>query len=59
MIVRSYEQEYQKKGIDGLLEYRFKENKGYLTLMQEQELIRHQKGHAYQTVKEIVAYVTQ
>lgn len=57
--IRRYEKEYKKKGIDGLLEYRYHGSKGLLTPTQEQEFTQHLKTHTYHTVKEIVAYVQE
>lgn len=55
--IRRYEKEYKARGIDGLLEYRYKGSKGFLTLTQEAALTQHLKTNTYQTVKEIVSYV--
>lgn len=54
--IRRYYKQYQKTGIDGLLECRYHGSNGYLTVLQEQALTAHLKEHIYQTVKEVVAY---
>lgn len=55
--IRRYEKEFQKTGVDGLLECRYHGSNGYLTVVQEQELTIHLKNYIYQTVKEVVVYV--
>lgn len=57
--VRRYYKEYQKTGADGLLENHYHGSKGFLTILQEQELIAHLKTHIYQTVKEVVVYINK
>ena len=54
--IRRYEQQFEKVGIDGLIECRYFGSKGLLTKMQEIGLITHLKNHTYQTVKEICLY---
>lgn len=57
--VRRYYKGYQKTGVDGLLEDHYCGSSGYLTILQEQELISHLKQNIYQTVKEVVVYVNK
>lgn len=57
--IRRYEKEYQKSGIDGLLEDRYLGSQGLLTSLQEKALITQLKRHTYQTVQEIVAFVSR
>ena len=56
--IRRYEKEYRKTGVDGLLEDHYHGSNGFLTILQEQELTSHLKTNTYQTVKEIILYVT-
>jgi len=55
--VRRYEKEYQKTGIDGLLESGYQGSKGFLTATQEKELTAALKEDIYQTAKEVCDYV--
>lgn len=55
--IRRYEKEYQKRGIDGLLEDRYGGSQGYLTSQQEKALTTEFKRHTYQTVQDIVVSV--
>lgn len=55
--VRRYEGEYQKTGIDGLLEDHYQGSKAFLTVDLEKKLAWHLKRHTYQTVKEVAFYV--
>lgn len=55
--VRRYEKEYQKTGIDGLLESHYHGSIGLLTTVQERELTATLKEDIYQTVKEVCDYV--
>lgn len=55
--IRRYEKDYQRKGVDGLLENRYHGSRGLLSPSQEQELSKHLQNRTYQTVKEIVVYV--
>jgi len=57
MTIRRYEKEFQKDGIDGLLENRYRGSNGNLTAAQEEALQIYLKEHIYQTVKSVVAYV--
>lgn len=57
--IRRYEKDYQKTGVDGLLEDRYLGSKGYLTIVQERQLTTHLKNNIYQTVKEVVVYVNR
>lgn len=57
MTIRRYEKEFQKSGIDGLLESRYRGSLGNLTAAQEEALREYLKEHIYQTVKSVVAYV--
>lgn len=54
-----YYKEFKKRGIDGLLEDRYHGSVGYLSQTQETELAEHLKGHTYQTVKAVCAYVEE
>lgn len=54
--IRRYECEYEKTGVDGLLEDRYHGSTGYLTTQQEWELTLRLKDHIYQTVKEVIVY---
>jgi transposase len=55
--IRRYQKHFEKQGIDGLLEDRYHGSDGYLTKAQEEEFTHYLKGHTYQTVKAICAYV--
>jgi transposase len=55
--VRRYYKEYQKTGVDGLLEDHYCGSSGYLTILEEQELTAHLKDNIYQTVKEVILSV--
>lgn len=57
--IRRYEKEYEKTGVDGLLEYRYHGSKSYLSIFQEQELTINLKNNIHQTVKEVVLYVSK
>lgn len=56
--IRRYEKEFEKIGVDGLIECRYFGSHGMLTKMQEIGLSTHLKNHTYQTVKEIATYVS-
>lgn len=55
--VRRYEKEFNKTGIDGLLESHYHGSVGFLTTIQEEELTTALKSNIYQTVKAVVVYV--
>lgn len=55
--IRRYEKQYERVGIDGLIECRYFGPKGILTKMQEIGLTTHLKNKTYRSVKAIVAYV--
>lgn len=55
--IRRYEKQYEKVGVDGLIECRYFGSHGLLTKQQETGLTIHLKNHTYQTVKAICAYV--
>lgn len=55
--IRRYEKEYQKSGIDGLLQDRYLGSQGLLTRQEEKRLTTQLKKHTYQTVQEIVVFV--
>lgn len=55
--IRRYEKEYQKSGIDGLLEDRYGGSLGYLTSLEEEAVTTQLKRHTYQTVQDIVVFV--
>lgn len=54
--IRRYEKQYEKVGVDGLIECRYFGSKGLLTKVQEMGLTTHLKQQTYQTVKEICLY---
>ena len=54
--IRRYEKQFEKVGIDGLIECRYFGSRGILTKMQEMGLTTQKKKKTYQTVKEIVSY---
>ena len=54
--IRRYEKEYEKSGIDGLLECRYLGSNGFLSEVQEQELTGYLKNHTFQKVKAIIVY---
>lgn len=55
--LRRYVKEYQERGIEGLLEMRYRGGKTTLILSQEIELKEYLKENTKRTAKEIVAYV--
>lgn len=55
--VRRYQREFEKKGIDGLLAYRYTGGKTRLTMQQEQELSEYLKEHTLRTAKEVVSHI--
>lgn len=55
--VRRYVKQFQKKGIDGLLEYRYTGGKTRLTEQQESELKRFLQGDTKRTAKEVVDHI--
>jgi transposase len=55
--IRRYKVEFEKTGIDGLLEDRYHGSDGYLSTEQEKELTIYLKAHTYQTVKAVAVYV--
>jgi len=55
--IRRYEKQFEKVGVDGLIECRYLGSRGILTKMQEIGLTTHLKNKTYQTVKEICSYV--
>lgn len=55
--IRRYHKEFEKTGIDGLLECRYQGSIGFLSDKQERALIKHLRKNIYQTVKEVVSYV--
>jgi transposase len=54
---RRYEKEYEKSGIDGLLEVRYHGSHGFLSEAEERDLEIHLKRHIYQSVKAICWHV--
>src|SRR3989338_4612299 len=54
--IRRYEKEFEKLGVDGLIECRYFGSRGILTKVQEIGLTTHLKNHTYQTVKEVTVY---
>jgi len=55
--IRRYEKQFEKVGVDGLIECRYFGSNGLLTKQQEIGLTAHLKHKTYQTVKEICFYV--
>lgn len=55
--IRRYEKQFEKVGVDGLIECRYFGSRGILTKVQEIGLTTHLKHKTYQTVKEICSYV--
>jgi len=53
----TYSRQFQKKGIDGLFEYRYTGGKTRLTHDQEIELIQSLKENTPQTAKEVVSHI--
>lgn len=58
MTIRRYEKEYRKEGIEGLLECHYQGSIGILTKQEEEALRSYLRENIYQTVKSIVAYVS-
>lgn len=56
--IRRYEKQFEKVGVDGLIECRHFGSSGFLTKQQEIGLTTHLRHKTYQTVKEIVVYVS-
>jgi|SRR3989344_2867711 len=54
--IRRYEKQYEKVGVDGLIECRYFGSHGLLTQQQEMGLTTHLKHRTYHTVKEICVY---
>ena len=55
--LRRYVKQYQEKGIEGLLEYRYKGGKTRLTIMEETKLKLFLKDNTKRTAKEVSVYV--
>ncbi len=55
--LRRYVKQYQEKGIDGLLEYRYSGSKGKLTKKQEAELRLFLKDNTKRTAKEVIEHI--
>ena len=55
--VRRYRKQFEKKGVDGLLEYRYMGGTGRLTTVQEQELKTFLRDNTKRTAKEVVYYI--
>jgi transposase len=55
--LRRYVKQYQEKGIDGLLEYRYTGGQTRLTTSQKEELGKHLEEHTYLTAQSVIAYV--
>lgn len=55
--LRRYVNQYQERGIDGLLEMRYRGGKSSLTLSQELELKGYLDDHTKRTAKQVVDYV--
>lgn len=55
--VRRYFKQFEEKGVDGLLEYRYTGGQTRLTASQEVELKVHLKDNTKRTAKEVVDYV--
>jgi transposase len=56
--IRRYQKEFEKEGLDGLLECKYQGSSGFLSDKQERALIKHLRKNIYKTVKEVVSYVT-
>lgn len=54
-----YKHKYQKKGIDGLLEFAYTGGQSQLTFTQEKELKAHLQKNTYLKAKQIAAYVKE
>jgi transposase len=54
--IRRYEKQFEKIGVDGLIECKYFGSKGFLTKQQGIGLTTHLKNHTYQTVKAICLY---
>lgn len=59
MTIRRYEKEYKVDGIDGLLECHYHGSFGILTKKEEEKLRIYLRKNIYQTVKSVVAYVSE
>ncbi len=55
--IRRYQKEFEKEGVDGLLECRYLGSSGFLTDKEERALTMHLKKNIYQTVKQVVSHV--
>jgi len=55
--VRRYGKQFEKKGVDGLLEYRYTGGKSRLTVEQEREVKSYLREHTKRTAKEVAEYV--
>jgi transposase len=55
--IRRYFKQFQKKGIDGLLEYRYSGGQSRLTLLQAQGVKEYFEAHTPRTAKEAVDYL--
>jgi len=57
--VRRYMKEYDKSGIDGLLEDHYHGSNSFLSEVQKRDLEIHLKQHTYQSIKGVCFYVKQ
>lgn len=57
--VRSYVENFEKKGVDDLLQENWTGGKGYLSAIQEKELKKHISDNLYMTTKKIRRYVKE
>lgn len=57
--VRRYEKQFKQKGIDGLLEYRYKGGKSKLTPFQQKELDEYLLSHILTTSQQVREYIQQ
>jgi transposase len=55
--IRRYEKDYEKSGLDGLLEDHYHGSSGRLSTSQELELTGYLKTHLHQTAKEIAFHI--
>jgi len=57
--IRRYEREYEKTGIDGLLEDHYHGSPGFLSEVEERDLEIHLRKHTFHSVKAVCWYVNQ
>lgn len=57
--IRRYAKQYKEKGIDGLLEYRYKGGKSKLTTVEQKELEAYLVSHTLTTSQQVREYIQQ